>query len=343
MPSLPFTYIPSSPSLKTLLSVASMLNHKDPVSVDIIAKSAKVSDGTAHNVIHDLIMFGVATGTARELRLDERVSSGEHRQVLLRLRHVLRRHALVLNLARREKSDAITTDTIIDTLKATNRAAQHGARTWRLYAERIARWLHAAGLLGAADGAWRVVDRGDVHLPKSRRGKVSRFLGEAPPETTIEAAAWLELKPRSSDDVHTSGFRNAVAVLRQLDIAIVDENAQQRVRRRDPSKGWEQVVWEAARRDPYLLRGVEAMNTDSTISVDDLARIVGGEQSKGWTESSLTRAGNGIRRWVAWLRANGGPDDSPASTKAIPRFRRRKRRRGPETRSLFDGPEDVVG
>src|ERR1700693_4084096 len=80
---------------------------------------------------------------------------------------------------------------LIEALKATNRAAQHGARTWRIYAERMARWLAATGFLASAKDGWVYFDRGNVSVPAQRMRRTGVFLGEAPPVKVLKAVQWL--------------------------------------------------------------------------------------------------------------------------------------------------------
>jgi hypothetical protein len=73
------------------------------------------------------------------------------------------------------------------------RAAQHGARTWRLWAERMARWLAATGFLSPTQDGWVYFVRGSVSVPAHRR-RTGVFLGEALRAAIGEAvhrAGWL--------------------------------------------------------------------------------------------------------------------------------------------------------
>lgn len=339
VPSLPFTFLPSSSSLRTLLKVAAQLSHAETVSIEEVIKRTGIVEGTTQNVIHDLIMFGVGKGTARALALDERVKSNDSRQVLMRLRDVLRRHALMLRLAKYDKTEVVSPEQLIEELKATNRAAQHGARTWRIYAERISRWLRATGLLATTPGGIRVIDLGDVQSLKVRNERYGRFLGEAPPHRVIEALLWLgQDSPKSMVEIKTAGHRNSVAVLHRFGIARRSEDDRKITT--DPIAASEAAdkVWHAAYRDPILIIVVDLLEKTPRANADAIADCLNAVLSVEWNPATKRRVANALRRWAVWLIEGRRTGNTPPVTE-IPNFRRTRSMRDRSQRSLFSDDE----
>jgi hypothetical protein len=337
VPSLPFTYLPSSPSLRTMLRFASQLGHGEPRAIEDIGKNAGIGEGTAQNIAHDLVMFGVATGLPRRLSLDERVESADDHHILLRLRQVLQRHALMLRLTRYEKGATISQEQVVEELKFTNRAAQHSARTWHLYADRILRWLHATGLLAPmSGGGWRVLDRGDVHIPKDRRALGGRFLGDAPPERVVSALIWLnEHGPQTINEIKQDGFRNSITVLSRFRIVgKTDDRSAYEIKVPMAAGGAESIVWQAASKDSTVDLVVAILDRTPTLSAERLAEAICNPLTVEWKQSTKRRVGNGLRRWAGWILAGRTSGKVPTVTDA-PSFRTSRQRPQADGPNLF--------
>lgn len=331
VPSLPYTYLPSSPSIRALLNAAGLLDHEQPKSLPEIANGCNVTEGTAHNIVHDLLMFGVATGTSQQVLLDERTESGQPEHVLLRMREVLRRHALTRRLGRFDRSYVVSQEDMIDALKAINLAAQHRARTWRLYADRMGRWLIAAGLAVSERGGWQLHDKGEVIIPKSRRQRVGVFLGDAPPARAFEAIEWLrEHGPADFAAIKNAGFRNAVYVLLRFGIAQRSGTRAEIIEVEDVEQISDlERLWRAAQKEATIRDVAQFLDlhpsADGIAVADHLAAI-----NIKWTKATRIRVGNGLKQWAEW--AMHGSASSPA-----PQLPRRKRRRKGH-RPRHDGP-----
>lgn len=321
VPSLPYTYLPSSPSIRSFLSVAAQLDHERPKSLWEVSQATGVKEGTAQNIIHDLLMFGVAAGSTQQVRLDERVESANYEHVLMRMRQVLRRHALTRRLGRYERGEIIRQDDMIDALKAINRAAQHRARTWRLYADRMGRWLVATGLAIAERGGWKLQDRGEVVIPKTRRQRLGAFLGDAPPARALEAMEWLkEHGTVQRNVIKAAGFRNAVYVLQRFGIAQPNTD-QTGVSLTESSSGSSALerLWQAAQKDENIQLVADFLETCPTADGETIASHVVAAMNSKWTRGSRMRIGNGLRQWAEWTLqlSSAGP---------VPAMPRRKRK-----------------
>ena len=65
VPSTPLTYLPTYQSLNTVLMIATQLSKDLGRSSEELSKIANIKSNTAINVVHDLIMYGVAVKDVR--------------------------------------------------------------------------------------------------------------------------------------------------------------------------------------------------------------------------------------------------------------------------------------
>jgi hypothetical protein len=217
VPSIPFSYIPSSPSLDSFLRVASALSRETGLTPAELSKVSGLGEKTVGNVLRDLRMFGVASGSYSAPRLASEMPSGDPQDVLERLRRVLSRHALTLELTKLGEGVTVELDQIAEFLRSLNRTALHSAQTWMVYADRMAHWLAAAGLLVRKEQTgWSRKDVGHIVLLQRRIHQRARgpFTGGAPPQRVIESLKWLsEQGAKRTDKIKHAGYGNAIRVL----------------------------------------------------------------------------------------------------------------------------------
>jgi hypothetical protein len=217
VPSIPFSYVPSAPSVDSLLRVASALLPDQGRRHVELSKASALGEKTVGNVVRDLRMFGVATGPYSAPRLARDITAGNPASILRRIRRVLKRHVLTLELERLDRGATVTVDQIADTLRALNPSASHDPRTWTFYAERMANWLVAAGLMmpdSRLGWRWEDKDRVVIPQPGSRRSRRGVFAGDAPPQRVVDAFRWLSHRGTADlEEVRAEGYRNAMLVL----------------------------------------------------------------------------------------------------------------------------------
>ena len=302
VPALPFTYLPSSTSIKAMLSVAQQLQHDRETNLGELTSGTSIGEGTVQNIIHDLLMFGVATGSTDRLRLDERVESPNAVQILQRIRQVLRRHALTQSLSKFDHGRVIRLDDLIEALKATNRAAQHRARTWRLYAERIAPWLAATGFLTATKDGWVYFDRGSVSVPSQRRRRIGVFLGEAPPTKVLDAVSWLAANgPQTAQAIKVAGYRNAARVLLRFGLAQATDESGYALTGHARASEPRDALWRAARDNEVVRQVVRLLESNPSTSREQIAENMRLTMKHAWTPASKKRIGTGLWQWAIWV------------------------------------------
>lgn len=184
VPSIPFSYIPSAPSLDSFLRVAGALSRETGLTPAELSKVSGLGEKTVGNVLRDLRMFGVASGSYSAPCLASEIPSGDPKDVLERVRRVLSRHALTLELSKLGEGATVELDQIAESLRSLNRTALHSTQTWTVYADRMAYWLAAAGLLVREEQTgWRRKDASHIVLLQRRIRQRARrpFTGDAPP------------------------------------------------------------------------------------------------------------------------------------------------------------------
>jgi hypothetical protein len=278
-------------------------------------------------------MFGVATGSTARLRLDERVESSDAVHVLQRIRQVLRRHALTKSLAKFDHGRVIRLDDLIEALKATNRAAQHRARTWRLYAERMVRWLAATGFLAATEDGWVYFDRGSVSVPAPRKRRTGVFLGEAPPSKVLEAVSWLAANgPQTAQAIKAAGHRNAVSVLLRFGLAQTTDRSVYALTKRACEGDPREAIWRAADSNDVIDRVARFLEVNPNASRVQIAEHMRLTMSPAWTPASKKRVGTGLWQWATWvIRGRDGNGVPP-----LPEGRPRMSSSRDQGRGLFD-------
>jgi hypothetical protein len=317
VPSIPLTYLPAYPSLKTTLMVAQKLDSAVPHSYVDLSKITNLKENSVANVVRDLIMFGVATGGQSQVKLDERMIDSSPEQVLQKLRHVLKHHALTINLSRFEEDTWITEAVIIDLLKEINPAAQHRERTWKTYADRMGQWLFATGYIVPYKGGWKVEDQGSVNteFTKFSIGYYKQegiFLGSTSPARTVEALEWLmSYPPQSWSEFGAAGYRNAATALRNLRVITNADGKYSLTKSYQRKKTSVEIVWDSASKEVVLLKVVEYLRDHPSASGDTVGRFVNEEYGRNWSPASKRRVGNSLRKWAQWVMLGIDSDNTP--------------------------------
>ena len=311
VPSIPLTYLPSYQSLNTVLMIATQLSKDTPHNYDELSKMANIKSSTAVNVIHDLMMFGVAIRDIDGVRLDPKVEKTDPEGILRRLRQVFSSHAVTLNLKKLEKGFVISQDEMIEILQVINPTAQHTEKTWKIYSDRISQWLAATGfLIPDSDGFGMVVeDRGDINpdFTKISVGYYNEehfFIGDSSPAYALQALQWLIDNPKpvtSWSEFYANGLRNAAQSLRNLGIIV---NAKGRYVVTTKYKSYSlplEILWKAANEDKTLEKARVFLKANPSASGRELGIFLKKDFERNWAESSVERVGNSLRQWARWL------------------------------------------
>ena len=311
VPSIALSYLPSSPSISTMLKVGGLLNSQKSHSYVELSELCGLTEKTIGNVIRDLNMFGIATVEQSKIRLAPSMESSNQGSILQRLRHVLKSHALTMRLSQRDPGANITTLDIIQMLKQINPAAQHQEKTWRIYAERMGHWLSVTGYLVEKENNWKFEDIGRINpedINKTRKAHKSGgntfFVGDTSPAKTIEALDYLRNnQPITNKEMQEKGFRNAMAVLRALKVI---KNELGRYSIIEPtkfkSKSSLEILWNAACNEKTLQLVIDYLKEHPTDRGKAIGRFVNQKFERNWSVSSEKRVGNALLQWASWVR-----------------------------------------
>ncbi len=329
VPSISFSYQPSSPSMGALLKVVEQLSLEQGRNYGELSELCELSEKTIINVIRDLKMFDIATVDQSEVRLASSMEAFDQEKVLQKLRHVIRNHALTLRLSRRDPVEIITTLDIINLLKEINPAAQHQERTWRVYAERMVYWLSLTGYLVEEKANWKFEDQGKVNLEKinkSRKsgrktGGITIFIGDTSPLKTIEVLNYLRNnQPLSNKEMEEKGFRNALRGLRGLGVVKYKDEGYSIVELTEHKpKSTLEIVWDAACRETAIQLVINYLEEHPTADGKTVGNYVNQKFKRDWSASSEKRIGNSLRQWGSWVlrgKQQGRIPEPPGRIKA---------------------------
>ena len=297
VPSIPFSYVPSSPSISAMLKVTEQLVLEENRSTAELSELCGFSVKTIGNVIHDLSMFGIATVEQSEARLASPMKVSDQEKILQRLRHVLQSHALTMRLSKRDQGEIITMLDIIQLLKQINPAAQHKERTWRTYAEKMGHWLSVTGYLIQRENDWKLEDQGKVNLEsidktrKARRGgRITVFIGDTSPIKTLEAFDYLRSnQPLSAKEIQEKGFRNAVAALRGLGVVKNELGSYSIIELTEfESRSSLEILWSAACNEQRIQLVIDYLKEHPIADGKSIGNYISQEFKCNWSTSAMS-------------------------------------------------------
>ena len=311
VPSLPMTYLPSSPSVGSMLKVAQNLSFVNEMTIPQLSQLSTLGEKTVANVIRDLTRFGVATVNESKVKLSPNMESPDPRTVLGQLRRAFKFHSLNRELSKLDDGTQVSTDTLIDLLKKTNPAAQHREGTWATYAERMSLLLGAVGYLVLSNKGktWMKKDLGEVpaqipaRLPTLQLEKREDliFLGETSPAKAIEALNWLRGHDAQQwEDIQNAGYRNAIYVLRYFKIVELREGKYYASETENPLLVADSI-WAATQKQPVLQELVAFLHNKPTAKGSAIGQYINLKYNRGWASATEMRIGNGLRQWALWM------------------------------------------
>ena len=292
VPSIPFSYLPSSPSIPALLKVVDQLSLEKSQSYAGLSELCGLGEKTIINVIRDLRMFDIATVDQLEVRLAPSMKTSDQETVLQRLRHVLRNHALTLRLSKRDLGEIITTLDIINLLKEINPTAQHQEKTWKVYAEKMEYWLSVTGYLIQVGKDWKFEDQGKVNLESiDKTGKgagVTGFIGDTSPIKTLEALDYLRSnQPLSAKETQKKGFRNGVAALRGLGVVKNELGSYSIIELTEfESRSSLEILWSAACNEQRIQLVIDYLKEHPAADGKSIGNYISRKFKCNWTSSN---------------------------------------------------------
>lgn len=328
VPSIPLTYLPASPSVRTMLAIAQLLEHSTYMTHSDLGSSVGISEKSVGNIVRDLIMFGIATGEQSQVTLSDEMETSDPKEVLRKLRRVLKHHALTIGLKRFDNAGFVTLENMIEILQEINPAAQHQKRTWRIYTERIGQLLAATGYLIPAKRGWKLEDRGEESInptnaqvrryytrhPKRYREN-TLFIGDTSPYQAVRALEWLISEPPHTwQEIEGAGYRNGARTLLNLRLIINQSGRYVVSEVAHNAKSLKEIVWETAQKEPVMELVITYLKENPSVMGEQVGKLVAENYERDWTPTSLKRIGGGLHQWATWLiqgSDNGVVPDPP--------------------------------
>jgi len=306
IPSIPFTYIPQSPSLDALLRVSLELDDAEGKSLQQLADSSKLQESTVRNIIHDLDQFGIIDIADSKITIDNHLSDLDVRSLLSNIRILFKRHALTELLKKNNSVKPADTEQLIVYLKHINPTAQYHIRTWNTYAKRMAIWLQVLGLITLGNSGVIYHDLGDIVDGDVKKWSGERkrivFLGDTSPAKVVEALDVLRNGAKSKVSMKNLGYRNACAVLHRFRLIELTSAGEYRI----PECGTDghlsiDSVWAEANKEDSLRLVISKLKEVPSMAPVQIGRFVAECFGRDWKEASWTRVGNSLRQWAIWL------------------------------------------
>lgn len=306
IPSIPFTYIPQSPSLDALLRVSLELDDAEGKSIKELADSSKLQESTVRNIIHDLEQFGIIDISKGDITIDNHLSNLNARSILSSIRLVFKRHALTEILKKNNSVKPANTDQLINHLKSINPTAQYHIRTWTTYSKRLSSWLHAFGLITRHTNGVIYSDIGDIADDNIKKWSGERkqivFLGDTSPAKVVDAIDILKKGAKSRVSMKNMGYRNACAVLYRFRLIELTSAGEYRVPE-SSTIGCSSIeaVWEEASKEDSLKLVINKIKEDPSITPLQIGKFVAESFNRNWKKTSWRRIGNSLYQWASWL------------------------------------------
>lgn len=307
VPELPFSFLPSSPSVASLLSVANELEVGKGRSLEDISAATQLAVGTVGNIVRDLLIVDVASGAYSEPRLNEAMSAKDPKGTMRRVRSALSRHTLLRQLRTNRDIRDFSEKDISDVLSEIPSVPEYGSSTLSTHVKRLCVWFAAAGFLQATPNGWRLEDIGDVDLSyaeQGRRGRTGSFHANSPPARAYEVLEFV--KQRNIVDpskINEAGYDAAFIDLSRLGLVVKLEKSWSYVQEEGDEVGVSTLerLYLAAKKQTALVRAAGLLREAENITGPELAKQLAKDSNENWSESSLKRIGNSVKRWATWI------------------------------------------
>ena len=306
IPSIPFTYIPQSPSLDALLRVSLELDGAEGKSIKELADNSKLQESTVRNIIHDLEQFGIIYISEGGITIDNHLSDLNARSILSSIRLVFKRHALTEILKENNSVKPANIDQLINYLKSIKPTAQYHIRTWTTYSKRMSGWLHAFGLITQTTDGIIYSDVGDIAGDDIKKWSGERkrivFLGDASPAKVVEALDLLKIGAKTQVSMKNMGYRNACAVLYRFRLLELTTAGEYRVPECNiTGRSSMEAVWKEASKEESLKVVINKLKEDPLIKPLQIGGFVAESFGRTWKKTSWKRIGNSLCQWALWL------------------------------------------
>ena len=154
VPVLPYSYLPGT-EFKTFFQTWVVVHVKLSSSVPSLAVVLRMREQSVRNVVRDLAKFGLIERTGEGIRSPLAVDIGQafEEATAVLLRH-LQSHVFTIALRQVAIDDVVTDDLLDRAIRLAFPTVTYRPQTWKVYSQRLAKYLSAVGILARSNGNW---------------------------------------------------------------------------------------------------------------------------------------------------------------------------------------------
>ncbi|MFC1935649.1 restriction endonuclease [Chloroflexota bacterium] len=311
VPVLPFSYLPGT-EFSTFLRAWITIHFRQTPSVAYLATELRMTEQSVRNVLRDLGNFGlterVGESIVSVLRVTDRGLKRDDGGKLLDdaaaiLFKLLQSHVFTIAL-REVATDRVVTDELLDeVIRTAFSTVTYRNETWRVYSQRLAKYLLGVGILRRANGRLLLIENPTPRL--SVAGVMRRhghFLGDAPPARVLQLAKELRQRPMCRSEIRALRLRNAATVLMALRLTVsISDEISITGTLTDDVVGSLRATLEESSSFREALRAFEA---DPSLTGPAIGAIVQDQLGMMWSKTSCIRIGNALRQWIQWYTSD---------------------------------------
>ena len=314
VPVLPFSYLPGT-EFSTFLRTWLAIYFRQSTSVAELASTFRMTEQSVRNVLRDLTNFGQIEREGDTIRSSLHIRAKGTKapswkefekawdQTTASLFTLLQSHVFTIALKRDVIYDGVVTDAMLgEIMRAAFPTLTYNNDTWRVYSQRLAKYLLGIGILSRKGGRWFIVEDPTAVLSIPGSWRSGHFLGDAPPARVLQLAGHLGERSMTRSEIGALHLRNAAAVLMTLGLAV-------------SISGEVTATTELAGNIVGSLRAALVKSTsfnEALVAVKEnpslAGREIAGRVEKSlnlvWSEASRTRIGNALKQWVRWYISN---------------------------------------
>jgi hypothetical protein len=303
VPKIPVTYIPQS-QFRSYYNALQILMGEKVINISDFAAKLGIGRDATENIMRDLVMVGNASrhGETLEPTFDTEM------QMVQKLVDFLADHIVYKSLVEEfGLAFQLNPDSFNDYFKGIYESSSFSEKTWKVYSARLIGWFRGSGimdyklnkLINNFDKTAKILVKSPLKISKlkTRRGSNNNFLGEAPPERTLELISLIAAGHTKELELKSMGYRNALTVLKTLGMVATDEEDVILLEKRNDISDW---LMQRVLETPIMQVVKEAVDNNCSITTAEVGRIVGDALSKDWKDTSHKRYGSALILWLRW-------------------------------------------
>jgi hypothetical protein len=302
VPHIPVSYIPQTDIHRYIEALKVVLNHGE-TSISGIMQAIKVGEGTADNIIRDMVMIG----NAESIRKDKTIKLLQQNDIeaVKRMSEFWKSHIIYRHLINEKGVGFVTNqEEIQQILKSEYSSSDFAAKTWDAYSKRIIRWWETLGLI--IENGNLLVQSSESSLKdlkqisiKSRRAGLCNFLGVAPPKVVSSVIRMIMSGITNKQTLLSNGCRNSLYVLYSL--SLLSDNGCNVTLVDLPFNDVNEWLAEKANRAETITYVMNILEINPNLSSKEIGDSLAEKLNFNWSDSTKKRYGSALAVWCKWI------------------------------------------